>query len=73
PSDVKSAVHPEPGFPISLSVFTAALCAPREIQKNPAVRSVPGYHPQFQDLSSGHTKPPGEIAKFVRPLRNKIF
>ena len=41
PSDVKSAVHPESGFPISQSVFTAALCAPREIQKNPAARSVP--------------------------------
>ncbi|WP_238721832.1 hypothetical protein, partial [Diplocloster agilis] len=38
PSDVKSAVHPESGFPISLSVFTAALCAPGEIQKNPAAR-----------------------------------
>ena len=47
PSDVKSAVHPEPGFPISLSVFTAALCAPREIQKTPAARSVPGYRPRF--------------------------
>ena len=35
-SDVKSAVHPEPGFPISLSVFTAALCAPGETQKKPA-------------------------------------
>ena len=46
PSDVKSAVHPEPGFPISLSVFTAALCAPREIQKNPAARSVP-MHPRI--------------------------
>ena len=57
PSDVKSAVHPEPGFPISLSVFAAALCAPREIQKNPATRSVPGYRPRFQVLSSGHTKP----------------
>ena len=45
PSDVKSAVHPEPGFPISLSVFTAALCAPREIQKNPATRSVPRIAP----------------------------
>ena len=40
PSDVKSAVHPESGFPISLSVFTAALCAPGEIQKNPAARGV---------------------------------
>ena len=59
PSDVKSAVHPEPGFPISLSVFTAALCAPREIQKNPAARSVPGYRPRCQALSSGHAKPPG--------------
>ncbi|MCU6735038.1 hypothetical protein, partial [Diplocloster agilis] len=38
--------HPEPGFPISLSVFTAALCAPREIQKNPAARSVP-MHPRI--------------------------
>ena len=28
PSDVKSAVHPEPGFPISLSGYSAALCAP---------------------------------------------
>ena len=44
PSDVKSAVHPEPGFSISLSGCSAALCAPREIQKNPAARSVPGYH-----------------------------
>ena len=60
PSDVKSAVHPEPGFPISLSVFTAALCAPREIQKNPAARSVPGYRPRFQALSSGHRKPEEE-------------
>ena len=57
PSDVKSAVHPEPGFPISLSVFTAALCAPREIQKNPAARSVPVYRPRFQALSNGHRKP----------------
>ena len=43
PSDVKSAGHPEPGFSISLSGCSAALCAPREIQKNPAARSVPGY------------------------------
>ena len=41
PSDVKSAVHPESGFPISQSVFTAALCAPREIQKN----RLPGASP----------------------------
>ena len=59
PSDVKSAVHPEPGFPISLSVFTAALCAPREIQKNPAARSVPVYRPRFQALSGVHRKSPG--------------
>ena len=72
PSDVKSAVHPEPGFPISLSVFTAALCAPREIQKNPAARSVPGYRPRFQALSSGHAKPPGR-AKLVRqPLYIRV-
>ena len=43
PSDVKSAVHPEFGISIPLSGDTAALCAPREIQKNPAARSVPGY------------------------------
>ena len=65
PSDVKSAVHPEPGFPISLSVFTAALCAPREIQKNPAPRSLPVYRPWFQNLSSGHTKLPRKSAKLV--------
>ena len=59
PSDVKSAVHPESGFPISLSVFTAALCAPREIQKNPVTRGVPVYRPRFQGVSRGHTKPPG--------------
>ena len=60
PSDVKSAVHPEPGFPMSLSGYAAALCAPREIQKNPAARSVPGYRPRFQALSSGHRKPEEE-------------
>ena len=58
PSDVKSAGHPEPGFPIPLSGFTAALCAPREIQKNPAARSVSGYCPRFQALSGGHTACP---------------
>ncbi|SCJ45152.1 Uncharacterised protein [uncultured Clostridium sp.] len=30
PSDVKSDGHPEPGFPISLSGSSAALCAPGE-------------------------------------------
>ena len=43
PSDVKSAVHPEPGFPIPLSGSSAALCAPGETQKNPAAGSLPGY------------------------------
>ena len=72
PSDVKSAVHPEPGFSISLSVFTAALCAPREIQKNPATRSIPLYRPRFQALSSGYGKPPWRNAKLVRlPLVNR--
>ena len=46
PSDVKSAGHPEPGFLIPLSGDAAALCAPREIQKNPAARSVP-MHPRI--------------------------
>ena len=59
PSDVKSAGHPEPGFPIPLSGYAAALCALREMQKNPAARSVPVYRPWFQALNSGHAKPPG--------------
>ena len=69
PSDVKSAVHPESGFPISLSVFTAALCAPREIQKNPAARSVPGYHPRIPPAVPSPKQrayeAPGKSAKFV--------
>ncbi|MBU9743577.1 hypothetical protein KTH81_07050, partial [Lachnospiraceae bacterium ASD3451] len=60
PSDVKSAVHPESGFPISLSVFTAALCAPREIQKNPAARSVPVIPPAVPSHKQRHTKPQKE-------------
>ena len=43
PSDVKSAGHPEPGFPIPLSGGSAALCAPRETQKNPVPGSRKGY------------------------------
>ena len=43
PSDVKSAGHPEPGFSISLSGCSAAICAPRETQKTPAAGSVPAY------------------------------
>ena len=57
PSDVKSAVHPEPGFPISLSVFTAALCAPGETQKNPAAGSFPGYRLCPQSEAAGEPKP----------------
>ncbi|MCU6735601.1 hypothetical protein, partial [Diplocloster agilis] len=59
------------------SVFTAALCVPREIQKNPAARSVPGYRLRFQAICSGHTMPPGrmlsecgspgEQARFLNP------
>ena len=56
PSDVKSAGHPEPGFPISLSGSSAALCAPGETQRNPAVRSIPA-------LSSGHTQTRGRTAE----------
>ena len=41
PSDVKSAGHPEPGFLIPLSGSSAALCAPGETQRNPAIRSIP--------------------------------
>ena len=47
PSDVKSAGHPEPVFPIPLSGSTAALCAPRETQMNPAARSIPGHRYAF--------------------------
>ena len=59
PSDVKSAGHPEPGFPISLSGRSAAQCAPQETQKNPAVGSVPGYRPLSPALRGGltHDKP----------------
>ena len=61
PSDVKSAVHPESGFPIPLSGDSAALCAPREAQKNPAIGSIPGYlsSPQPPIKSSGHTQTRG--------------
>ena len=41
PSDVKSAGHPEPGFPISLSGYTAALCTPRVTPKYPAAGNKP--------------------------------
>ena len=67
-SDVKSAVHPEPGFPIPLSGFTAALCVPREIQKNPAARSIPGYCPRFQALSGRHTACPNPRKNLPHPL-----
>ena len=59
PSDVKSAGHPEPGFPIPLSGSTAALCAPGETQKNPAARSIPGHRHTHRPLSSGHTQTRG--------------
>ena len=67
PSDVKSAVHPEPGFPISLSVFAAALCAPREIQKNPAARSVPVYRPRFQPQAADIRSPQDEPVPVEQP------
>ena len=65
PSDVKSAVHPESGFPISLSVFTAALCASREIQKTPVARKRPRipYRPRFHAVSNGHTQTRGRTAE----------
>ena len=63
PSDVKSAGHPEPGFPISLSGSSAALCAPRETQKNPAARNIPGHRHTYRPLSSGHTKTRGRTNK----------
>ena len=47
PADVKSAVHPEPGFSISLSGCSAALCSPGETQMNPAARSIPGHRYAF--------------------------
>ncbi len=72
PSDVKSAGHPEPGFPIPLSVCTAALCAPRETPKTPAAGSIPGYRPRIPAGSGRHTHPRGTVpasARF-RPLRS---
>ena len=66
PSDVKSAVHPEPGFPISLSVFTAALCAPGETQKNPEAGSLPGYRLCPQSETAGVPKP-GEEPEYLPP------
>ena len=59
PSDVKSAGHPEPGFPIPLSGSSAALCAPRETQRNPVARSIPGHRHAPLPLSSGHTQTRG--------------
>ena len=56
PSDVKSAGHPEPGFPISLSGYAAALCAPGETQKNPGAGSLPGYRPRSPDINGGLTQ-----------------
>ena len=54
PSDVKSAGHPEPGFPISLSGSTAALCAPGETPKIPAAWNTPGDRPlDFQSEAAG--------------------
>ena len=59
-SDVKSAGHPEPGFPIPLSGSSAALCAPGETQKNPAARSIPGHR---------HT-PPLKQRAYPNPRKN---
>ena len=66
PSDVKSAGHPEPGFPIPLSGSSAALCAPGETQRNPAARSIPGTPTRTPVLSSVHTQTRGR----TDPIRN---
>ena len=63
PSDVKSAGHPEPGFPIPLSSSTAALCAAGETQKNPSAGSIPGHRPGSQpqpaDIPTPEEEHPG--------------
>ena len=41
PSDVKSAGHPEPGFPIPLSGGSAALCAPGRYKSPPPPEASP--------------------------------
>ena len=61
PSDVKSAVHPEPGFPISLSVFTAALCPPRETQKASGARHPPEAVQRKQREGRDIPNPPKNI------------
>ncbi len=62
PSDVKSAVHPESGISIPLSKDTAALCAPRETQKNPDAGSIPEYRPWSPPLSIRQSHPRGKTA-----------
>ena len=57
-SDVKSAGHPEPGFPIPLNGYSAALCAPKEPPKSPSAGSLPGYRPRSHPPSSGILPPP---------------
>ena len=72
PSDVKSAGHPEPGFPISLSGCSAALCAPGETQKSPKTGSLPGNHPRSLHLNRPANPNPGknrpDSAKHSRQL-----
>ena len=61
PSDVKSAVHPEPGFLIPLSGGSAALCAPGETQKNQTGGNIPGYGRSPQPEAAGIPKPGDEL------------
>ncbi|SCI58692.1 Uncharacterised protein [uncultured Clostridium sp.] len=68
PSDVKSAGHPESGFPIPLSGDAAALCAPREIQKNPVTRSRPRIPPAVPRRKQRTYKGSRKNTKSVRQL-----
>ena len=67
PSDVKSAGHPEPGFPIPLTGCSAALCTPSGAQKRPGGRKHRSIPPQSQTLSSVHPKPGVEPLPFIWP------
>ena len=67
PSDVKSAGHPEPGFPIPLTGCSAALCTPSGAQKHPGGRKHRSIPPQSQTLSSVHPKPGVEPLPLIWP------
>ena len=72
PSDVKSAVHPEPGFSIPPSGCSAALCAPRVTPKNPASGNIPEYHPRPRPKATGIPRPGEESKNPARSVLSRI-